>query len=128
MINAWRSVDLPDPVLPGDEDVLRGPLAELQVLQPIGARPSERNVDPGSAVALPVVLLGRGDDLEGDFDAVRLLGGLADRFEQFDGPARLGGLVDGERERLRAARPSRRTGSPSSARRGPTRGARCRRA
>ena len=53
VIRACIKVDLPDPVRPAMQDVLRGALTERQVL-PLGrAGLAERDVDPGAAVPGP---------------------------------------------------------------------------
>ena len=58
----------------GDEDVLRRPLAQGEVL-PLGrARLAEREVDPGPAVELPPGVRARGDELEGDLDPLGVPG------------------------------------------------------
>ena len=73
MIRACIKVDLPEPVRPAMQDVLRRALAEREVL-PLGrARLAERHVDPAAAVARPPGARGRADELEGDLDALGVL-------------------------------------------------------
>ena len=83
----------------GDQDVLAGPLAERQVLPLGGAGLAQRDVDPGAAVLRPPGVLRRGDELEGDLDALGVAGRRAHLLDLAGGE--LGGRwrIEGQRDR-----------------------------
>src|SRR5262249_35076796 len=74
-----------------DQDVLRGPLPQRQVLTLRGAGLAESHINPRAAVPGPPGVLGRRDELEGDFHPARI-------------PSRGAGPVDDPRGEIRGRR------------------------
>ena len=106
-----RNVDLPEPVLPAHEQMLRRALAQPHRLQPPRAGPTDRHDQLLAAVARPVFALRRRDLLERHFDLHRVLRRPAGRADDVVEPLRRRRPIERQRQLLERRIPPAETAS-----------------
>ena len=86
------------PGLAGDQDMLRGPAAQVQVLQLGGPGPAQWHIETATAVPSPVLLGSGSDTVKRHLDATRVTSLFAHGTDDLDEFRRFGRRLDGQRQ------------------------------